>query len=168
MVKPMSKTPADLPKITAQQLAAEATRPATPTQNPGRRLRCPNCGERSFEWTNELERVVPKAGHVVVLKHLTGFRCLQCKAEAPDLASRIDLAREEAGSLPADYALSLTKQGDRRAIFLNQDLMRVSRPDEIGEVIVSPVDRDHWLVHLVRNRRRAAKKTAQGNQAPAA
>ncbi len=149
----MPKAKTELPKITADQLAAHEARPATPTTNPGRRLKCPTCGERAFEWTNELERVVPKAGHVVMLKHLTGFRCLQCQAQALDLASAIDLAREEAGALPADYALSLTKQGDRRAIFLNQDLMRVARPDEVTKVIVSPVDRDNWLVHLVRNRR---------------
>lgn len=140
----------DLPNITADQLAAEETGPAVPTQNPGHSLKCPACGERTFEWTNELERVVPKAGHVVVLKHLTGFRCLRCTAQALDLASRIDAAREEATAQPADYALSLTKQGDRRAIFLNNDLMRLARPDEVRRVIVAPVDRDNWLVRLIR------------------
>lgn len=40
--------------------------------------------------------------------------------------------------------------GDRRAIFLNNDLMRLARPDEVRRVIVAPVDRDNWLVRLIR------------------
>lgn len=154
MVRKLSKPMSDLPTITREQLAAEEARTPRPMVDSGRRLKCPSCGKRTFEWTNALERTIPKPGLVVVLKHLTGFRCHSCKAEALDDASSVDLAREQVDEQLADYALALTKQGDRRAIFLNQDLMRVARPDEVDEVIIAPVNRDNWLVRLIRRGRR--------------
>lgn len=147
--------PGDYEKL----VASERERRLVPTFSPGSVTRCPDCGKKTFEWTNRLSRVVPQEGRVAVLKNLTGCACSNCGLEALDHASLAMVRAEEERAVPADYAVKLARQGEKRAIFLNKDLMRVARPDDVEEVLVAPVDRDHWLVRFVRRGRPRRKES---------
>lgn len=146
----------------------ERSREPRPSQDPGKPLACPDCGRKTLLWSNALSAVVAKRQQALALRRLTGFRCASCQVELLDYASEVEVERERQDALVANYEVSLSKLGSRRAILLNKDLMRIAEPDDVQGVVVTPMDRDHWLVELRRKARSQPSPTDEHQAVEAA
>ena len=136
------------------------------TQMPGHVIKCPDCGKKTFAWSDQLSESLATPGRLVIIKGLTGHRCSSCGARALDMASALDVEKAAMAETPADYEVAVTRQRDRRAVFFPKDILRRTIAGEAKTAFITPIDDVSLLVRLVRTKaegpsRPGSKKQAQ-------
>lgn len=113
---------------------------------------CPTCHKRTLAWTDALQESIPVPGRLVILRGLTGHRCTHCGLQTLDLSSAAAAERERAGAIPANYEVVVVRQHDRRGLLLTKDLVRLTHADEAKTALITPIDEDHLLIQLKKER----------------
>lgn len=121
------------------------------THEPGHVMQCPECGKRTFAWSDRLREPIATPGRLVLVTGLTGHVCRNCGARGLDMASALEVEAEREAAVPANYEVAVTRQRDRRAVFFPKDLVRIMDADEADKARLTPIDRNRMLIELVRD-----------------
>lgn len=115
--------------------------------------RCPNCAEDSFVGRDDLTLEVPRAGVVVIFRHLHGARCSRCNAQTLEPSEELDIESETAAGIVADYEAKVSNIGSGTVgTYWPKDVVRVMGLNPDKKAFIHVLDRDTALIKFRRAR----------------